>query len=89
MRLGRAQFSAVQHVVVVVVNCTGGGSTVLPPAQSEIKSDLAIEKPLEIPYWNSLCLRSICLFVYICSVMKNKIAKPKAKKFDGLLVMMI
>ena len=45
-----------------------------------------IEKPLEIPYWNSLCLRRICLFVYVCSVSKNKITKPYAKKYDRLLV---
>ena len=45
-----------------------------------------IEKPLEMPYWNILCLRRICLFVYVCSVTKNKITKPYARKFDGFLV---
>ena len=46
----------------------------------------SIEKPIEMPYWNLLCLQRICLFVYFCSVTENKITKPHAKKFDGLLV---
>ena len=29
-----------------------------------------IEEPLEMPYWNSLCLKRICLFVYVFSVTK-------------------
>ena len=33
-----------------------------------------------------IVLREICLFVYVYSVTKNKITKPYAKKFDGLLV---
>ena len=45
-----------------------------------------VEKPLEMPYWNLLCIRRISLFVYICGVSKDKITKPFAKKFDGLLV---
>ena len=45
----------------------------------------SIEKHLEMPHWNLLCLRRIGLFVYVCSVFKNKITKPYAKKFDRLL----
>ena len=45
-----------------------------------------IEKHLEMPYWNLLYLRRINLLVYYCSVSKNKITKPYAKTFDGLLV---
>ena len=44
------------------------------------------KETLEMPYWNLLCLWRICLFVYVFSVMKNKITKPYVKKFDGLLV---
>ena len=45
-----------------------------------------IEKPIEMPYRNLLCLRRIRLLVYVCSVSKNKITKPCAKKYDRLLV---
>ena len=48
--------------------------------------DIAIEKPLEMPNWNLLSLRRICLFVYVCDVTKNNITKPHDKKFDGILV---
>ena len=48
---------------------------------SEREREQTIEEPLEMPYWNLLCQ-----FVYVCSVTKNKITKPYARKFDGLLV---
>ena len=51
-----------------------------------VSFDVVIEKPLEMPCWNLLCLRRICLFVYVFSITKNKITKPYAMKFDGLLV---
>ena len=43
----------------------------------------SIEKHLEMPCSNLLCLQRICLFVYVCSVTKNKITKPYARNFDG------
>ena len=45
-----------------------------------------IEKPLDMPYWNILCLWRIGLFVYIFSVSKNKIIQTHIKNFDLLLV---
>ena len=45
-----------------------------------------IEKLLEMPYQNLLCLPRICLFVYVYNVTKDKVTKPYAKKFDELLV---
>ena len=47
---------------------------------------LPIEKHLEMPYWNLLCLRRIGLLAYVCSVSKNIITKPYAKKLDRILV---
>ena len=44
------------------------------------------EKPPEMSYWNLLCLRRFHLLVNVFSVSKNKITKPYAKKYDGLLV---
>ena len=37
---------------------------------SQLGMGTTIEKPLEMPYQNLLCLRRICLFVYVCSVTK-------------------
>ena len=42
----------------------------------------SIEKPLEMPYWNLLCIQRIGLLVYVFSVSKNKITTPYAKKLD-------
>ena len=52
---------------------------------NDLRSKYTIEKPLEMPFWNLLCLRRIGLSVYIFSVSKNKITQPHTDKFDGLL----
>ena len=48
---------------------------------------MTIEKPFRDALLEFIVsTENLCLFVYVCSVMKNKITKPCAKKFDGLLV---